>query len=91
LEKEMTNMAGQVVRLRNYRHYGTDGKSWAEYKHEDKNMVFVGIIVGERPKVDEDMTREDVELMMGDLGWKKMTEKQFRAHAKKRGIPLRED
>ena len=84
-------MFGTIIRLRNYRHQGTDGKSWAEYRHEDKKKVFVAIVVGERPKVDEEMTREDVELMMGDLGWKKMTEKQFRTHAKKRGIVLNED
>jgi len=85
---------GNVIRLRNYRHQGTDGKSWAEYRHAEKDKVFLAVVIGEAPKVEtkeNEITPDDVVMMMQDLGWKKMTETQFRAHAKKRGLVLRDD
>ena len=39
------------IRLRNYRTYMDDGRSYAEYRHDKKDKVFVAIIVGEEPKV----------------------------------------
>lgn len=40
----------QVVRLKNYRNYMLDGFGYAEFKHADKNKVFVAVIVGDEPK-----------------------------------------
>lgn len=44
-----------ILRLRNYRHYLDDGYGWVEYKHAEKDKVFVAILIGEEPKkVEED-------------------------------------
>lgn len=44
----------EVVRLRNYRDYGQDGKSWTEMKAKSKDEVLVAIILGCEPKVITD-------------------------------------
>ena len=40
----------EAVRLRNYRSYGADGKSWIEMKCNDKDRVIVALIIGSEPK-----------------------------------------
>jgi hypothetical protein len=47
-----------IIRLRNYRTYGPDGKSWSEFKCRDKDQVFVAIVVGVEPKVIHDESDE---------------------------------
>ena len=42
-----------ILRLRNYRSYGDDGKSYVEYKALP-NEVMVAILVGCEPKVVQD-------------------------------------
>ena len=56
-----TKMA-EIARLRNYRHYLEDGKSWAEFGCKDKQEVFIALILGVEPKkieTDEDYLNID--------------------------------
>jgi hypothetical protein len=82
---------GDVIRLRNYRHYGQSGKSWADIRHRDKDKVFVCVVIGDAPKVSDQITDKELEDLMGDLGWKRMTENQFEKHMKKRGYVVKKE
>ena len=38
------------IRLKSYRNHSTDGRGYVEYKHIEKDMVFVALIIGEEDK-----------------------------------------
>lgn len=40
----------EVIRLRRYRDYLSDGKSWTENEPEGKNEVLVAVVVGVEPR-----------------------------------------
>lgn len=55
----------KAIRLRNFRDYGTNGKSWVEIKHKDKGKVFVAIILGDEPtKIADDSEFFDIDSMI---------------------------
>jgi len=64
---------GQVIRLRNFRHYGVanpDAKmvmDWMEYKHPDKDKVFVVMLLGEESK--DGSVELDCEKRLNEMGW----------------------
>jgi len=78
------------IRLTKYRNYGDDGRSYVEYGHQQKDKVFVALIVGEEPKkltCEEDLLDiESVILAMADhiRAQKKPAKKKKKAVAKKK-------
>lgn len=44
------------IRIRNYRNYLNDGKSWTEIKCSDNALVMVALIVGTEPRFIHDET-----------------------------------
>jgi hypothetical protein len=59
---------GDVVRLRNLRHYG-EGRSWVEFKHYDKKKIFLALLLGEENFDGPPSSPEDLEKMMNRIGW----------------------
>lgn len=59
---------GSIVRQKNWRHYGIDGTSWAEFKVPDKNNVGLFLFLGEDNKTNN-TSFETIEARMNALGW----------------------
>lgn len=54
----------EIIRLRSYKTYLNDGKSWSEFGCKEKNEVFVAVILGVEPRT---ITSEEDFLKLDDI------------------------
>jgi hypothetical protein len=59
-------MAGEIIRLTNWRHYFESGNSWSTFKVQ-KGKVCVAVIIGTEDKVNPEATDEYYQNMMGNI------------------------
>lgn len=62
-------MIGQIIRLRNGRHYFESGNGWSEFKHPDRNKVLVAVVIGIEDKKCPDPSDERYIKMLESLGY----------------------
>lgn len=58
---------GDLLRMKAWRTYGQDGRSWFEFKAPQKDVVMVAFVVGFEPL--KEGSRLDVGAALNQLGW----------------------